>query len=181
LEIQNKFTSSSIISPIESPVKKMENNVDAETKQNQRLNYRTIRSLLSRTFYLIINLFSVYFFEYVIITSFADVMGQKIKKEYKGTEFENDLAVREFFVILNTCYQLGVFFSRSSLKFVKIKRIWFLTFLQTINFTFLFLNSYYMWIESLYVLCPVLVFVGLMGGGSYVNVLHGILKLDTLD
>ena len=38
-----------------------------------------------------------------------------------------------------------------------------------------------MYWESLYVTCPVLVWVGLMGGGSYVNVLHGILDLKTLD
>ena len=48
----------------------------------------------------------------------------------------------------------------------------------------MFLNSYYMWIDgktSLYVMAPLTVFVGLMGGGSYVNVLHGILQLETLD
>ena len=38
-----------------------------------------------------------------------------------------------------------------------------------------------MYWESLYVTCPVLVWVGLMGGGSYVNVLHEILDLKTLD
>ena len=30
-------------------------------------------------------------------------------------------------------------------------------------------------------MCPVVVWVGLMGGASYVNVLHGILDLETLD
>ena len=38
-----------------------------------------------------------------------------------------------------------------------------------------------MLVSSLYVLCPLYIFVGLMGGGSYVNVLHCILKLETLD
>ena len=41
-----------------------------------------------------------------------------------------------------------------------------------------------MWIDgkqSLYVMAPLTVVVGLMGGGSYVNVLHGILQLETLD
>jgi len=38
-----------------------------------------------------------------------------------------------------------------------------------------------MYVQSLYVMCPVIVWVGLMGGGSYVNVLHGILDLETLD
>ena len=30
-------------------------------------------------------------------------------------------------------------------------------------------------------MAPLTVVVGLMGGGSYVNVLHGILQLETLD
>lgn len=34
--------------------------------------------------------------------------------------------------------------------------------------------------ESLYVLCPLYIWVGLMGGGSYVNVLHRLRELDTL-
>ena len=44
----------------------------------------------------------------------------------------------------------------------------------------MFYNAYYFKVESLYVMCPLLVWVGLMGGGSYVNVLHGILELKTL-
>ena len=37
-----------------------------------------------------------------------------------------------------------------------------------------------MFTESLYVLCPLYIWVGLMGGGSYVNVLHRLRELDTL-
>ena len=74
-----------------------------------------------------------------------------------------------------------MFISRSSLKFIKIKRVGILTALQAINFIFMMLNAKYMLVESLWVVCPILVFVGLMGGGSYVNVLHCILELETLD
>ena len=42
------------------------------------------------------------------------------------------------------------------------------------------MNSYYMWIETLWVISPLIVWVGLMGGASYVNVIHGILQLETL-
>jgi len=45
---------------------------------------------------------------------------------------------------------------------------------------FFFLNTYYMWVESLYILCPIMIWVGLMGGAAYVNVMHSLLKLDTL-
>lgn len=45
----------------------------------------------------------------------------------------------------------------------------------------MFINAKYMYVDSLYYMCPAIVWVGLMGGGSYVNVLHGILELETLD
>jgi battenin len=133
--------------------------------------------LFPRTYYLILNLHSVYFFEYVIITAFADTMGLKMKRKYG----DNSIAIKEFYVILNVCYQIGVFISRSSLRFIKIKRVGILTGLQAFNFILMMINSKYMLIESLWVLCPIFIFVGLMGGGSYVNVLHCILELETLD
>ena len=37
-----------------------------------------------------------------------------------------------------------------------------------------------MMFSSLYILCPIFIWVGLMGGGSYVNVFHEILELRTL-
>jgi hypothetical protein len=49
--------------------------IDDEVNNNERLNCTTIKSLLPKTFYLIFNLFTVYFLEYTIITSFADIMG----------------------------------------------------------------------------------------------------------
>ena len=103
-----------------------------------------------------------------------------MKKKYPG---DKSVVVTEYFTILNFCYQIGVFISRSSLRFVSIpgNKIWFLSVLQLANFIFMFINARFMYWESLYVTCPVLVWVGLMGGGSYVNVLHGILDLKTLD
>ena len=100
--------------------------MDNEVNDNQRLNLTTIKSLLPRTFYLIFNLFSVYFLEYVIITSFADVIGQKMIRKYPDSD---DLKVTEYFTIIQVCYQTGVFFSRSSLRFFKIpgNRVWILT------------------------------------------------------
>ena len=37
-----------------------------------------------------------------------------------------------------------------------------------------------MYIESLLILCPIYVWVGLMGGGAYVNVVHGLLEKEDL-
>jgi len=136
--------------------------------------------ILPKTFHLVINLCTVYFFEYCIINCFADRIANKLKDDPANADKQDDLNIKEFFQILNLCYQLGVFMSRSSLQYVKIKKVWILTLLQFINWSFLFVNTQFMLVTSLYVMCPLFVWVGLMGGGSYVNVLHSILELKTV-
>lgn len=37
-----------------------------------------------------------------------------------------------------------------------------------------------MLVTSLWVLCPLYIWTGLMGGGCYVNVMHNLLELETL-
>ena len=74
-----------------------------------------------------VNLFMVYFFQYVIVTSFANALDHKIKQT--STEHANETEVKHFFVILNLVYRIGVFLSRSSLSLIKIKQLWILTFL----------------------------------------------------
>ena len=68
------------------------------------------------------------------------------------------------YVIFNLCYQVGVFISRSSLPFVKIKKVWTITIAQGILFTFYVLNASVLFCENIYVLFCIMVFVGLMGG-----------------
>jgi|LauGreDrversion4_2_1035121.scaffolds.fasta_scaffold1178504_1 battenin len=74
------------------------------------------------------------------------------------------------------CYQIGVFISRTSLVIVKIKRIEILTLLQIANFTFLFVECFYQFVTDFYILFGWLIFVGLMGGGSYVNCFYFLLE-----
>ena len=38
-----------------------------------------------------------------------------------------------------------------------------------------------MYYDSIKIMLPMLIWVGLMGGASYVNVLHAMLELETLD
>lgn len=45
----------------------------------------------------------------------------------------------------------------------------------------MFINAKYMIYPSIYVTGPLCIWVGLMGGASYVNVLNAILDLETLD
>jgi len=64
---------------------------------------------------------------------------------------------------------------------IKIKKVWFLCVLQGINFVFLFLNARFFFLETLFVLCPLFIWVGLMGGAAYVNVMHNMLDLPALE
>ena len=100
------------------------------------------------------------------------------------TKHANDLEmlestnVKHYFLILNVMYQIGVCISRNSLHFIKIEKVWILTVLQLFNFMFLFWNTYTFSVQHLGILCPIFLFVGLMGGGSYVNVLHGLIHRE---
>ena len=44
----------------------------------------------------------------------------------------------------------------------------------------LFFNTSYLFIDNVYILAPFFVWIGLMGGASYVNVMHRILEHETL-
>ena len=67
---------------IEDSQQRAEEEALQEVSDNEQISFKNIRFLLERTVYLIFNLFSVYFLEYTIITSFADVMGQKMRNRH---------------------------------------------------------------------------------------------------
>jgi len=71
-------------------------------KKNLPLNCTNLMMLIPKTFYHIFNLFLVYYFEYVIITSFANVMDHKIKAD--NPTQEDETLVKHYFVILNVMY-----------------------------------------------------------------------------
>jgi hypothetical protein len=75
---------------------------EKEEEQNAVLNLTNLKIVLPKAFNLIINLFSVYFFEYSCINCFADRMGIKMKLNYPEDVCE--YRIMEFTVILNFCY-----------------------------------------------------------------------------
>jgi battenin len=79
------------------------------------------------------------------------------------------------YVLLSFSYQLGVFVSRSSFYFFKFTKVWILTYFQVVNFIVFFTIAYWKWIEIYYQI-PIMIFVGLMGGCSYVNCMYMILE-----
>lgn len=92
------------------------------------------------------------------------------------------------FVITQFCYQLGVLASRSSLLCLRIRRVWILTVMQVANAVFWFLQAKLLIVGSAedadreqslaFILFVYMIFVGLFGGASYVNVFFNILELD---
>ncbi|XP_053327183.1 battenin [Spea bombifrons] len=73
-------------------------------------------------------------------------------------------------------YQAGVFVSRSSLRCVRIRRIWVLSVLQCIVATFLLVGIYRLFLPHLGipVIFLIIVFEGLLGGAAYVNTFNNI-------
>ena len=114
----------------------------------------------------------VYFLEYACRTSFAERANPKTG-EQEGF-FESNA-----FVLLNLSFHLGMFVSRSSFVFFKVRRVWIMTYLQTVNFCIFFSVAYWKWLSIEYQI-PLMVWVGLMGGCSYVNCLFAILDSTKL-
>ncbi|KAM9994699.1 hypothetical protein ACTFIY_000897 [Dictyostelium cf. discoideum] len=115
-----------------------------------------------------INLALVYFFEYVASVGGADLA---LKKDPNNDNF----FIANAFAIFSFCYQLGVLISRSSLQFVKIKHIGVITILQGINMVFWIIQAKYKMVTSVWVLFILMIYCGLLGGASYVNVFYLIL------
>lgn len=79
------------------------------------------------------------------------------------------------YVVLGFCYQFGVLISRSSLYFFKVKKVWILTTLQIFNFVLWLFIALFKFV-NIYVQFVLMIWVGLMGGCSYVNVMYLILE-----
>ena len=125
-----------------------------------------------------LNLALVYFLEYMCLSCFADQFTKKLQAKYpwRLTEW----AYANGYEIFAFSYQIGVFISRSSLSLIKVKRVEILTILQAINFLFFLLNTILLFIENFYVMFVIMIWIGLMAGCSYVNVMYQILESTRL-
>ncbi|XP_026021777.1 battenin isoform X1 [Astatotilapia calliptera] len=75
-----------------------------------------------------------------------------------------------------TLYQLGVLLSRSSLHCVKIRKVWILSVLQTLNAVFLLFAVRYLFLPTVWLVFAFILYEGLLGGAAYVNTFHFISK-----
>ncbi|XP_048727981.2 battenin-like [Ostrea edulis] len=125
---------------------------------------RRLRRCWRLVWWMSFNLCVVYMFEYVAQGCAAKV---RPKSEYnKGCP--------ELYASLSFCYQAGVFVSRSSVQLFQIKRVEVLSFLQLLNMILWVFDVHYKFIP-VYLLPALMIYVGLLGGASYVNIFYLLL------
>ncbi|XP_033752569.1 battenin-like [Pecten maximus] len=120
------------------------------------------------TSWLSFNLCAVYLFEYIVQGCAAKV---RPKSEY-------NVGCPELYAALSLCYQAGVFVSRSSVQLLRIQRVEVLTILQAINMFIWLFDVHYKFMPTS-ILPVVMIYVGLLGGASYVNIFYRLLHDDT--
>ncbi|KAI6929731.1 protein btn1 [Hortaea werneckii] len=81
---------------------------------------------------------------------------------------------RAFYPTYSAIYQLGVFLSRSSLPFLRIRSLYAPTFLQIANFLALTLHALWPYLPTVYVVFGVVFWEGLLGGLVYVSTFAAI-------
>lgn len=133
--------------------------------------FSSLRTNLNRTAPLIIPymlpLFLVYLAEYTINQGVAPVLLFPLP----STPFHN---YRAFYPTYSTLYQLGVFISRSSLPFLRIRTLYTPTFLQIANLLVLAIHALYPFIPNVWFVFAMVLWEGLLGGLVYVSTFAAI-------
>lgn len=114
-------------------------------------------------------LFLVYIAEYTINQGVAPTLlfplDESLFREYRG-----------FYPFYGFLYQFGVFISRSSTPFIRIRHLYTPSLLQVGNLALLLLQSLLFFIPSVYIVFAVVFWEGLLGGAVYVNCFAEILE-----
>eukprot|EP01065_Artemidia_motanka_P026201 TRINITY_DN31119_c0_g1_i1.p1 TRINITY_DN31119_c0_g1~~TRINITY_DN31119_c0_g1_i1.p1 ORF type:complete len:502 (+),score=200.67 TRINITY_DN31119_c0_g1_i1:59-1507(+) len=152
---------------------------------HKKISWSHIRRVHAVVFDSIVQMALVYVFEYAVQTSASYV--QPCTYDGEKTDDSSNWFVANFYTISQLMYQTGVLISRSSLHFIKIRRVDILTWLQLVNMVVWLTLAKTKWLgepPALFPLLPMMLFVGLLGGASYVNVFHLVQtepKLSGLD
>lgn len=83
---------------------------------------------------------------------------------------------RDFYPMYGFLYQLGVFISRSSIAFVRIRHLYLPSFLQVGNLIILTLHALLAFIPSVHIVFIIIFWEGLLGGAVYVNTFADIME-----
>jgi hypothetical protein len=139
-----------------------EQNTNGKTNKNGFLNkIKLIRPLLKY----MIPLFLVYFAEYFINQGLFELL-------YFKNAFIKDHKLQ--YRWYNVCYQLAVFISRSSIKWIKIKYISIFAIFQLLN-VLIFLSIIFLdYVHTIWIIFALILWEGLLGGGCYVNAFYQV-------
>ncbi|KAL1838867.1 hypothetical protein VTK73DRAFT_4216 [Phialemonium thermophilum] len=83
---------------------------------------------------------------------------------------------RAFYPFYGFLYQLGVFVSRSSTPFVRVRRLYVPALLQVANLLLLGAQALFDFLPSVYVVFAIVLWEGLLGGAVYVNTFAEIME-----
>ncbi|KAL3843107.1 hypothetical protein ACJMK2_021060 [Sinanodonta woodiana] len=133
--------------------------------KDSRITLRKVWTGYKRIAWISFNLAAVYMFEYV-----AQGCAAKVRPHS-----EYNASCPELFAGIALCYQAGVFVSRSSVQLYQIKKIEVLTIIQFFNMVLWVMDVHWKFLPTS-ALPALMIFVGLLGGASYVNIFYLLLN-----
>ncbi|KAL7850300.1 hypothetical protein SRHO_G00196490 [Serrasalmus rhombeus] len=137
-----------------------------EDRQTGPLTFVNKIHILKGLLRFIVPLAVVYFAEYFINQGLLELL-----------YFRNSsLSHAEQYRWYQTLYQIGVMISRTSLFCIKIRRVWLLSFLQCVNAVVLLFAVYYRFLPNVWLVFVIVLYEGLLGGATYVNIFYLISK-----
>lgn len=116
---------------------------------------------------------TVYLFEYLINQAVCPTLLFPLGQKHMPFFFRK---YRDIYVAYGTIYQLGVFISRSTAHFIRLKKLYLLSTLQGLNFVMTILQSWYYLVPSPWPIMVLVFYEGFLGGASYVNTFLNILE-----
>ena len=118
----------------------------------------------------------------MIITCLSDRTAQKlliINREEDNTKFQTFISENAF-ALMAASYLIGAFISRISLAYYQSKQVGIFSFFQFLNLLFWVAEALYLFTHEYIYLFLLMIFCGLMGGGSYVNNMYIMLNTPKL-
>lgn len=134
-----------------------------EIPEQRPLTFKERAKMLPTLLWYILPLLLVYFGEYLIN------QGVQPSLVWPGTA----IACQEY-RYYQFLYQGGVFISRSSVNLFRVKNIWWFPMLQILNLNILTLDAIYHFIPYYWIIFLIVIFEGLLGGATYVNVYYAL-------
>ena len=138
---------------------------NSDVSINKELNKQNLKIGFCFAKRYLLNLFFIFFFEYLIIIGFCERISRR-----KFEIFINDFYFRKFiYESFMLCYQIGVFISRSSLSLIKnLTYVEIFPIFQFLNLCFWIFEYYYFLTDNYYLLFCHLIFIGLCAGSCYI-------------